>query len=275
MGPVLLLRGASDALSPRPGEHLVEQQHCHVAAHPISLIGDVEQRVGCRLSQARREAVELGDIGPRREEWIAPAGDDRLAHGKKAGLVAGEVVAVALHEEFGVVREPRVIGCHVIGDEVDEQAYPAFGQGGSRRGEALATTESPVDLVAADAVGRSDHVGGVEIGQDVVERRHVIGGLHGQLHARWAAFPNAHQPHGVDSGWRHLVPFLGRDISEGGGVSTGALADIVEPCRRVQLVDHGICLPLIHVASDSRLIHTIRFDTVSHLPPQSLEYGTD
>ena len=87
----------------------------------------------------------------------------------------GEVVGVALDEVLGVVDEPRVIGRDVVGHEVDEQAHATLGQRGSGGGEAAPAAEACVDLVAADAVGRADHVGVVEVGEGGVERRHLVG----------------------------------------------------------------------------------------------------
>ena len=135
-----------------------------------------------------------------------------------------------------------MIGGHVVGHEVDEQAHATLGERGAGGGEAAPAAEARVDLVAADAVGRADHVGVGEVGQRGVERRHLLGRVERQLHAGRAALPHAHQPHGVDAGRRHLVPLGGGDVGERRR-DAGPLADVVEPGRRVELVDDRVGRP--------------------------------
>ena len=147
-----------------------------------------------------------------------------------------------MDEVLGVIDEPGVVGSHVVGHEVDEQAHPTLGERGAGDGKAAPAAEARVDLVAADAVGRADHVGVVEIGQGGVERRHLLGRFERQLHAGRAALPHAHQPHGVDARRRHPVPLGGGDVGERRR-DAGPLADVVEPRRRVQLVDDRVGRP--------------------------------
>ena len=62
----------------------------------------------------------------------------------------------------------------VVGHEVDEQAHPALGQRGPGGSQTLAATEAAVGPVAADAVGRADHVGFGEVGQCGAEAGQLV-----------------------------------------------------------------------------------------------------
>ncbi len=138
-----------------------------------------------------------------------------------------------------------MIGRHVVGHEVDEQPHVPLGECGASGGEAGATTEALVDLVATDAVGRADHVGIVEVGQGRPERGELLGRFHRQLHTGVTAFPHPHQPHGVHARGCHAVPLGPRHIGQRGG-DTGPLADVMEPGSRVELVDHRVGRPRAH-----------------------------
>ena len=148
------------ALAPRPREDVVEQQHGHVAAHPVGLVPDVDQRVRRSLAQSRGERVELGDVRPRAGSTGRDRGRSRRRRlpRKPTGSPARSS-AVPWMKYSGWSREPRVVGSDVVGDEVDHQTHAAFGQSGPRRGQPGRPPKRAVDLVAADAVRRSEDIG--------------------------------------------------------------------------------------------------------------------
>ncbi len=238
-------RRRTGSIAPRAREHVVHQQHGHVAAHAVSLFGNVHQRRFGSRPQSWREAVELGDIGPRGKVRVATAGDHGTTGFEKARRFASKVRSTSLHEVLGVIDEPWMIGSHVVRHEVDDQTNPSLGQRGACRSEAVAAAEPPIDVVAAYAVGRADDVGVGEIGECGAKRRQLAGRFQGQSDPCRAAFPDTHQPHGVHAGRGHRVPLGGGNFGEC-RVAAGPLADIVEPGRGVQLVDHGIRRPLAH-----------------------------
>ena len=87
---------------------------------------------------------------------------------KDPGIVL-EVLAAAAHEEFRVRARPRVVGCDVVGDEVQDEPQSVPGQRGAGVGQAVASTQARVDLVVGDAVRRPDNVFGSVVGQHGVE----------------------------------------------------------------------------------------------------------
>ena len=67
--------------SPRPLEHLRQQEHRHVAAHAVTLSGNLHQ---CRDHRPLRRGiavVELQRIRPAREERIAPVRQNHVTFG--------------------------------------------------------------------------------------------------------------------------------------------------------------------------------------------------
>ena len=86
--------------APGAGEDVVAHQHRHVAAQPVALPGQLEQRVADGLPQRRRERVELDDVRPRREVRVAPARDPARADLDRADRirrVARHAAAPAAH----------------------------------------------------------------------------------------------------------------------------------------------------------------------------------
>src|SRR5918995_1850516 len=54
--------------------------------------------------------------------------------------------------------------------------------------------------------------------------------------------PDAHQPDGVDAPRRDQIPLVGAHIGQGRR-APGSHADVVQPRRRVQLIDDGVEAP--------------------------------
>ena len=71
--PIVLCRRLSRPGSPGSGKDLIQEKHCHVASHSISLPSNVGQRFNGSVTQALVEGVELQDIRPGREIWIPSA----------------------------------------------------------------------------------------------------------------------------------------------------------------------------------------------------------
>ena len=72
-------------------------------------------------------------------------------------------------EELRVRARPQVVGCDVVGDEVQDEAQSVPGQRGAGAGQAVASAQARVDLVVADAVRRPDDVLGSVVGQHGLE----------------------------------------------------------------------------------------------------------
>src|SRR5262249_11332012 len=100
-------------LSPRARDDVWQDEHGHVAAHAIALLGDgLEHAYHC-LPEALVTVVELQRVRPAREVWVPAVGQDRRARPTLGPPVisrlAGQVLLAAGHVELRVLWDPRVI----------------------------------------------------------------------------------------------------------------------------------------------------------------------
>ena len=64
---------------PGPLEDVGQDEHGHVAAHPVTLSGDLQQLADHRLLRGRIAVVELQRVRPAGEVRVAPIGQDQVA----------------------------------------------------------------------------------------------------------------------------------------------------------------------------------------------------
>ena len=123
-GPVVLRRGVTGPRAPGAREDFVGHQHRHVTADAVALRRDRDQRVDRRRAQARRECVQLDDVGPRREVGILAVREHAGAGLEEARRVRLEVCRRPADEVVGVLGRPGVVGRDMIGHVVEDQADP-------------------------------------------------------------------------------------------------------------------------------------------------------
>ena len=174
-GPVVLRGWGADPSPPGSREDVVHHQHRHVTSHSVALLGDVAERVDDGVAQGGGECVELHDVRPRREVRIPTSGQHGAVDRDEGSRVVLELLAAAAHEEFRVRARPRVVGCDVVGDEVQDEPQSVPGQRGAGAGQAVASAEARVDLVVGDAVRRPDDVVGSVVGQHGLEALDQLG----------------------------------------------------------------------------------------------------
>ena len=78
--PVLGRGSVPGAAAPGPLEHVVQQQHRHVAANAVALSGNVGQGFDHRLAQAGLKGIQLQDVRPGRKVGIASAGQKVIVY---------------------------------------------------------------------------------------------------------------------------------------------------------------------------------------------------
>ena len=132
-----------------------------------------------------------------------------------AGGVRVDVAGLAVHEHVGPLLKPRVIGRDVVGHVVQDQPCPACRQRGAGRGQSVGPAECGVHDVAAYAVRRTEQVLRLHVGQRVAERVHQLQVRSGQGQPGGTAFPDPHQPDGVDTVRRGGGPVAVGDVGEG------------------------------------------------------------
>ncbi len=114
-------------VAPRLGNDVVEQQHRHVAPHPVALVGDLRQGLDHRRAQGGLRRVELDDVGPRGEVRIPSHCQHTARRLEEGGWIDLQVRFGASHEVLGVRPYPGMVGRDVVGDEVEEEAHAPSG----------------------------------------------------------------------------------------------------------------------------------------------------
>lgn len=232
-GPVLVGRPRPRFRPPRPLKDVVRHQHRHVAPHGVAVLPDGGQR-GCRgLTQPGVERVQLKDVRPWREIGVSAESDG-------TGLRV-------VDEELRMLSDPRVVGGYVVGNEVEDEGDAPVGKRAASSVQPVPSSQPAIRDVPAHAVRRPDDVllriELRQVGPPVVEEPLLPAG---DVPARWAAFPHAHEPDGVDAQCRDPVPGAGGHGGEGG-------PQVAQPRPRVDLEDAGLVGERGHRASISRL----------------------
>ena len=129
-----------------------------------------------------------------------------------------------------------MVGGDVVGHVVQDQAHSPAGELHPRRRKRRGAPEAPLEPVAADAVGRADHIAGREVGQRGPKARFQLWIALRDGQPGRAALPDAHQPDRIDIQGGEPVPFVRRDRPQGHPPPQRP-AQIAEPDRGVDLVD--------------------------------------
>ena len=188
------------------------------------------------VAQGGGERVELHDVRPGREVRVPTPGQHRAVDRDEGSRIVLELLAGAPDEELRVRARPRMVGCDMVGDEVEDEAQSVPGQCGAGAGQAVASAQVRVDLVGADAVRRPDDVLWVVVRQHGLEALDQLLVVQRDRRPRWAARPHPHQPHRVETGVGERGPPL---VRHRGQVDrpAGLDAQLVQPRPRVDLVD--------------------------------------
>src|SRR6266566_1770195 len=135
---------------------MVEQQHRHIAAYSVALLGNrIQCFTGC-LKQARTERVELCNILPWGKVRVVSVGNHCSARLKKCAGCLRQVLACPLHKVFGMLEDPGVIQRNMVGHKIQDQAQASLREHLTRRGEPLWSAEVRIHDVSSHAVSRAD-----------------------------------------------------------------------------------------------------------------------
>ena len=129
-----------------------------------------------------------------------------------------------------------MVGCDMVGDEVEDQTQSMPGQRGAGAGQAGASAQVRFDLVGADAVRRPDDVLWLVVRQHGLEALDQLRVVQCDRRPRWAAPPYPHQPHRVETSVGERGPPL---VRHRGQVDrpAGLDAQLVQPRPRVDFID--------------------------------------
>ena len=207
VSPVFGWRPLPCTTAPGAFEDLVQQKHGHVATDAITLSRDTGDSLDHCLPKSGLKRIELQNIRPSREVGATAAGEDiSLYHNVGCRLVSS-IIGISANEILGVFGDPRVIRRNMIRNEVQEQLHASLRELLPGDGEAFRAAEVFINYVASYAVGRSDIVFWLKVGQSSAEVVNQILVLIGNRDARRASLPNAHEPDGVEAELGDGVPF--------------------------------------------------------------------
>ena len=106
------------------GEDIVEYEHGHVATDAIATAGDDLQQPG-HLARGSQPIIQLDGIRPGGEIRVFAVSQPPNARAGFLGKGLGDLCQ-ALHEDFRLFADPRMIETKVIGHEVQHQFQPVL-----------------------------------------------------------------------------------------------------------------------------------------------------
>ena len=213
-GPVVF--GGSRPGSRPPGslEDVAHHEHGHITTYAVALIGDLLHRLDDGASKTRIEDVQLEHVLPSRKVRVPAAGQYPVPGRDKRGGVPAQVFVFSLDEELWVGGNPGVVGGHVIGHEIEDEAHTALGELFTCHGKSLGTSQVFVHDVATHAIRRSDIVRRRKVGEDAAELLDEPLVSQGYFDSRRASFPDTHEPHGIETVGREGIPIILRYCCE-------------------------------------------------------------
>ena len=207
--------------SPRSLEDLRQDEHRHVAADAIALVGDPLELSEHRLLERGVAVVQLQCVGPAVEVRVAPVRQDARPLARLHATVVlrrcGELLLRAGHEEVRVIGDPGVVRRHVVRDEVEDKAKATTLKALAEAGERLVAAEVLVHPVVPDRETRAAHVFLTEVGQDATVLGEPLGiGLRDASRGV-TRLPDAKEPDDVEPVGSQPIEFDVRDVVERGG----------------------------------------------------------
>src|ERR1700687_3023088 len=108
----------SGAAAPGAFEYHIQEQHRHVAADAVALLGNARYGFNHGSPETRLKGIQLEDVWPCREVRIASACADNSLHLDVACRRVPCVLHGPANEVLGVFRDPGMIWRDVVGHEI-------------------------------------------------------------------------------------------------------------------------------------------------------------
>src|SRR5882672_1036310 len=207
-----ILCGGLCACTRCPGalEDRVQEQHCHVSAHTITLLGNARECLNGCSSKIRLEGVQLQDIGPGRKVRVSSASEDCSAHLRIGAAILHDVSGTATDEVLRMFDDPRMVRSDVVRYEIQDQVHSPLRELTPGNRKAFRASEIVIDNIAAYAIWRPDVVFGAKIRKRSTELSKQILILVGDCNPRRTALPNAHEPHRIEAEGGDRIPLARR-----------------------------------------------------------------
>ena len=210
-------RGQNGLRRDAPGsfEHLRQHQHRHVASQPVAPGRQLPEHADQRLLQGRAAVVQLEGVGPAVEVRVASVGEDAAAvHAAVVARLLRQLLRRAADVVLGVLVHPRVIGCRVIRDEVENQPETAIPEPLPKPTERGIAAEVVVHAVVLHGETRAAHVVRLEVGEEPRILLQPVDVRRGHPPALRACLPDPEEPDQVEPRLRPLVQLTIRHVIE-------------------------------------------------------------
>lgn len=225
--------------APSTRENIVQDEHSHVAANAVAVLGDFAEFGDERGAGGRLEIIELQNVAPRREIRIAAVSEkDWLGGGFlqiECGGIFAKILLSAANVKFGMRGGPRMVGSSVVGDEVENEADAASAELFAGVVEIGPGADARIRLILADGIGRADDLTEFPARKGLVESRET-GRIELEKSATYgAALPDAHEPNEIEAETGNLVPFSGRNVAQS-DATTIFCGELFEPSPSIDFV---------------------------------------
>src|ERR1700757_2744883 len=124
VNPIFRRGAQSSTIAPRPLEDRVQEQHCHVTANAIALLGNARYGFNHRSSETRLKGVQLENVWPRGKIGILTTRINRPTQPEVRRWVVLCILSITSDEILWMFRNPGMIRCYMVGHEVQNQFHP-------------------------------------------------------------------------------------------------------------------------------------------------------
>src|SRR5690242_14310987 len=139
----------SNSVAPRACEDRIQEQHGHVTANAIALLGNTRYRFNRGSSETRLESVQLKNIRPCREEGIASAREHDVEQLEVRRWIILRIFGTTSDEILRMFGHPRMIRRQVIRHEIENQIHAPLRELLPRNRQTLRTSKMCVYDVAS------------------------------------------------------------------------------------------------------------------------------
>ena len=228
--------------SPRPFKHLRQDKHCHVAAHAVTLAGDLQELTNHGFLRGQVAIVELKGICPARKVRIASMREEPVALGAPGPRIIlrrpREVELRPRHVILRVLLYPRMIPGRVIGNEVEHESQVAAPETLAEPGERRVPSEIRMHGIAGNRETGACNILLAQVRQRFLEllSQFAIGARNAL--SRLAGTPNAQEPDPVEPRLREAVQGGVRNVVQRRCMPE-IPAEFRQPDARIDLVERG------------------------------------
>src|ERR1700752_3482072 len=113
----------SSTAAPGTFEDRIQEQHRHVTANAIALLGNARYSFNHGSPETRLKGVQLKNVRPGRKAGIPSARENGAEHFEVRTWIILRVFGITLDEVLRMFQNPGMVWRHVIRHEVENQVH--------------------------------------------------------------------------------------------------------------------------------------------------------